>query len=375
VKPRLFAKRTMAISRKEWMHLFRDPATLLFAIAMPILLLVLFGYAVSFDADGIRTIVIDDDRTEESRTVLHHLFSGTTFVRAGNRETAAMGEQALRRGDAALVVIVPRGFERDLGRGEGKVQLMVDAADNTTATSVLSYSARFGATENDRRASSAGTLLPVAIEARVRALYNPAMRSVVFLTPGLIALIMAMMGVLLTAITVAREWERGSMEQLLATPITRLEIVAGKLIPYFGIASLQLLLVLGVGATVFDMPLRGSLPLMFGVSALFLLAMLSQGLFISVVARSQMVATQMAAVSSMLPSMLLSGFITPIDNMPPFLQVVTNIVPARHFIHALRAILLRGAGLSVVWMDAAFLCGFITLMLVLSMRAFPRSVA
>jgi ABC-2 type transport system permease protein len=375
-RPTTFLKRTLAISGKEWMHLGRDPATLLFAILMPLIMIVLFGYAVSFDADHLRTVVVDEDRTAESRELAQHLFSGTTFVSVGARATPGEGERALREGDAALVLVLPRGFGEDLRRGrEGRVQLLVDAADNTTATSVLSYAGRFAANRNDELARRAGLDPRGLVEARARALFNPSMRSAVFLTPGLIALIMAMMGVLLTAVTVAREWERGSMEQLFATPVTRGEIVAGKLLPYFAIAMLQFLLVLACGAAIFEMPLRGSMPLLFGMATLFLLAMLCQGLFVSSVAKNQMVATQMAALSSMLPSMLLSGFIAPIDNMPRPLQILSNIVPARHFIHALRAILLRGADPSIVAYDAAFLAVFIVLMLVLAMRAFPRSLA
>ena len=371
-----FVKRTLAISGKEWMHLGRDPATMLFAILMPLVMILLFGYAVSFDADHLRTVVVDDDRSAESRELSQHLFSGSTFVSVGARDTAADGERALREGDAALVVVVPRGFGEELRRGrEGRVQLLVDAADNTTATSVLSYASRFAANRNDDLARRAGVDPRPLVEARARALYNPGMRSAVFLTPGLIALIMAMMGVLLTAVTVAREWERGSMEQLFATPVTRGEIVAGKLLPYFAIAMLQFLLVLACGATIFEMPMRGSLVVLFGMATLFLLAMLCQGLFVSSVAKNQMVATQMAALSSLLPSLLLSGFIAPIDNMPRPLQILTNIVPARHFIHALRAILLRNADPSTVVPDALFLAGFIVLMLVLAMRAFPRSLA
>jgi ABC-2 type transport system permease protein len=371
-----FVKRTLAMSGKEWMHLGRDPATLLFAILMPIIMIVLFGYAVSFDADHLRTVVVDDDRSAQSREVVAHLFSGTTFVSAGERATAADGERALREGVAALVVVVPRGFGEEVRRGrDGRLQLLVDAADNTTATSVLSYAGRFAQNRNDDLARRAGLDPRAAVEARARALFNPAMKSAVFLTPGLIALIMAMMGVLLTAVTVAREWERGSMEQLFATPVSRGEIVAGKLLPYFAIAMLQFLLVLACGVAIFDMPVRGSVLVLFGMATLFLLAMLCQGLFVSSVAKNQMVATQMAALSSMLPSLLLSGFIAPIDNMPRPLQVLSNVVPARHFIHALRALLLRGADPSIVLSDAVFLAGFIVLMLVLAMRAFPRSLA
>ena len=188
-------------------------------------------------------------------------------------------------------------------------------------------------------------------------------------------MIQSMMAVLLTALTVAREWERGSMEQLFSTPVSRLQIVLGKLLPYFAVALAQLALVLGAATWLFDVPLRGSLLGFVGVSCLFLLAMLGQGLLISVVTKNQQVATQVGAVSSMLPAMLLSGFILPIDNMPIPLQYFTRVIPARYFVHASRALLLRGAGLDVVSGDALALAIFSTVMILLCVARFKRRIA
>jgi len=240
---------------------------------------------------------------------------------------------------------------------------------------VLSYAARFVERENRTRAARIAGPTPDAIDARVRALFNPGMRSAIFLVPGLVALLQAIMAVLLTSLTVAREWERGSMEQLFATPVGRLEIVLGKLLPYFAVALAQLLMILVAATWVFDVPLRGSLLLLFGVSSLFLYATLSQGLLISAIARNQMVATQAGAVSSMLPSMLLSGFALPIDNMPRVLQLLTNIVPARHFVHALRGIMLRDIDLGALAGDALALLAIGTVLLAIAVRRFPRRIA
>jgi ABC-2 type transport system permease protein len=210
---------------------------------------------------------------------------------------------------------------------------------------------------------------------RSRALYNPASKSALFLVPGLIALIQSLMAVLLTALTVAREWERGSMEQLFATPVGRFEIVVGKLLPYFGVAMIQLLLILASGTWFFAVPLRGSFLLLLGISSLFLMATLGQGLVISVLTKNQMVATQVSAISSMLPSMLLSGFVMPIDNMPVALQWFSNIVPARHYIHALRGIMLRDVGARDVAADAIALAVFAAVMIAISTVRFRRKLA
>lgn len=368
--------RTLALARKEVMHIARDAATIAFALVMPLLLLVIFGFAVSFDVDRIRVVVVDQDGSAASRALAQHLFSGQTFLRAGSAARPEDVEPLFRARRASVGLVIPRDFGATLDRGEAaSVQLLVDAADNMTAGSVMSYAARFIAAENQRHAARVVGTTTAAVEARVRALFNPGMRSAIFLVPGLVALIQAIMAVLLTSLTVAREWERGSMEQLFATPVGRLEIVVGKLLPYFVVALGQLLLVL-VGATwLFDVPVRGSLLTLFALSSLFLYAALAQGLLVSVIAKNQQVATQAAAVSSMLPAMLLSGFALPIDNMPRVLQVATNIVPARHYVHAIRAILLRGVEPGALVGDALALFAIGTFLLAVATRKFPRRIA
>lgn len=376
VRARRFLTRVRALARKEMMHIARDPTTIAFMAVMPLLLLTLFGFAVSFDVDGIKTVIVDEDRTAASRELAQRLFSGPTFVHAGDADTAAEVEPLFRARRASVAIVIPRRYERDLQRGDAvTVQLLVDAADNVTAGSVLSYTARFVTRVNQDLSARIVGRSPAAIEARVRALFNPGMRSAVFLVPGLVALIQAIMAVLLTSLTVAREWERGSMEQLFSTPVGRLEIALGKLGPYFVIAFAQLLLILVTATWVFDVPIRGSLVALFAVSSLFLYAALSQGLLISVVTKNQQVATQAGAVSSMLPSMLLSGFTLPIDNMPLVLQWVTNIVPARHYIHAIRGIMLRDVAPTALWGDALALFAIGTFLLAAATARFTRKIA
>jgi ABC-2 type transport system permease protein len=369
-------RRIASIARKEGMHVRRDPWTFWFALAMPVILLVLFGYAVSFDIERIPTVIVDEDRSPASRAMARRLFAGGSFERVADLDAPGQAEEAFRRGEARVAVLVPRGHGRRVAAGEpATVQLLVDASDNQTAANVLSYTGRFAAHENLRAFRERALPAPPLVEARVRAIYNPRFDSALFLVPGLVAVISSMMAVLLTALTVAREWERGSMEQLFATPVTRFEIVVGKLVPYFVIASLQLVLVVASARWLFDLPMRGSMWAFTGVAALFLLSMLGQGLLVSVVAKNQFVATQAGAMSSMLPSMLLSGFILPIENMPEALQVATRIVPARYFVHASRALFLRGAEAEVVLGDALALAAFCVVIFGACVARFSRRVA
>ncbi len=369
-------RRIVAIALKEVMHIFRDLGTLYFAVGMPLIMLVLFGYAISFDVDHIPVVVVDQDQTADSRQIVARLFSGPSFTRVGDLRTAEEIEPALRRRRASVGVVVPKGFSRALGRGEtGTVQVLVDAADNATTQTVLASASRFTVVVDQELANKALGPSPDPIEARVRALYNPSEKSALFLVPGLVAVIQTMMSVLLTALTVAREWERGSMEQLFATPVRRIEIVIGKLVPYFGVAMIQMLLVLAAGTWLFGVPIRGSIPLLFALSSLFLVAGLGQGLVISVLTKNQMVATQAAAVTSMLPAVLLSGFIMPIDNMPRPLQIVSNVLPVRHFMHAVRGIMLRDVQPRDLVKDALALTIFAVVVLAISTARFRRRIA
>lgn len=362
--------RILAMAGKEVLHIRRDIRTLYLALAMPVLLLVLFGFGISFDVDHLELAVVDQDRTDVSRELVRHVTASEEFVLAweGTSPEEALAE--LRRGRAVAVMVLPRGFSEDLARGGARVQLLMDGSDGNTATQAL---AKAQALVDAAGRKLAGTALAAPpLEVRVRTLFNPNGRSALFLVPGLAAYLLAIVAVLITALTVAREWERGSMEQLFATPVGRLEIVVGKLLPYLGIGLLQVLLVLTVGAWVFDVPVRGGLVALGLGALLFLVGMLGQGLLISVVTRNQVVATQVATMTSVLPSMLLSGFIFPIENLPAPLRVISLLIPARYFVSTLRGVLLRGNGVDVLWPQLVALTLFAALMLTVATRRFQR---
>ncbi|MCA9530751.1 MAG: ABC transporter permease [Myxococcales bacterium] len=368
--------RVFALASKETLHIVRDPRVLFMAIAMPVVLIVLFGYGVRFDMDRVPIAILDHDRSAESRHLREAFVASGELRLARQIDDASQIEPLFRRGDAVGALVIPRGFARAIGRGErAEVQLVVDGSDANTANQTLAKADAIGRWVSLGVTRRAGFEVAPAVAVRTWTRFNPSGRSALYLVPGLAAYILAIVAVLLTALTVAREWESGSMEQLFATPVGRLEIVAGKLLPYLALGAIGVLLVLSVGAWVFDMPLRGSMAFLAVASVLFLIGALGQGLLISVVTRNQMVATQAATLSSMLPSMLLSGVIFPIENMPRALQWVSTLVPARYYVESLRGVLLRGNGASTLWPQAAALAAFAALMIALSALRFKRRLA
>jgi ABC-2 type transport system permease protein len=370
-----FLSRLGAIAWKEILHIRRDPRTLLLALAMPVAMLLLFGYGVSFDVDRIPLAISDQDRTEASRRLAQAFTENHEFEPVGGADADA-ADTVFRRHQATAILVIPRGYETDLARGgPAAAQLLLDAADPVTANQVLAKADAIALFESRRMASVAGLSAAPPLQVKVSARYNPEARSAVFIVPGLAAYLMAISAVLLTALTVAGEWERGSMEQLFASPVSRLEIVLGKLLPYLALGLIQLLLVLGVGTNVFDVPIMGSPLLVILAGLLFLAGMLGQGLFISVVAKNQLVATQAGALSSLLPSLLLSGMLVPIDNMPAPLRLLSRIVPARYMVDALRQILLKGNGFARVWPDLLAMLIFAVVIVALATRRFTRRIA
>ena len=369
-------RRVFAMASKEMRHIVRDRQLLGFALVMPVVLLLLFGYAVSFDIEHIPFALVDQDRTAASRSLAQAFTSADLFQDVARPQDPDAITRLFRRDAARAALVIPRGYGRSLARGEeATAQLLVDGSDNMTASIALGYGNALAAQVSQQAVSRQLGAMGPALEARTRTFFNPALKSAVFLVPGLMALVLTMIAVMLTALTVAREYERGSMEQLFATPVGRLEIILGKLGPYFALGLLQVLLVLTLGVALFDVPVRGSLVLLFAVASLFLLAMLTQGLVVSIVTRSQMVASQIATISTLLPALLLSGFVFPIDNMPLPIQVVARAMPATYLVDALRAVLLRGSDLAVIWPDCAAMGAFFLVMLVIATRRFRRSVA
>jgi ABC-2 type transport system permease protein len=363
-----------AMARKEALQLRRDPRSLLLAFALPVLLLVLFGYAISWDVREISLAVVDQDRTARSRSLVES-FEASGYFRIVERP-ASPGEIAdlFARRRAMLALVIPPGFSAGIGSGEAApVQAILDGSDANTATIAGGYAEAvvrdFGA-----RMLLGGRSLELPLVAESRVWFNEELSSRNMIVPGLIAVIMMVIGALLTSLTVAREWERGTMEQLAATPVGRLEVVFGKLLPYLviGLADVALSALLGV--YLFGVPFQGSVWLLAGLSFQFLAGSLGLGLFISAATRSQVVATQVSMLVTFLPSFLLSGFMFAISVMPKPLQLITLLVPARYFLVVTRGIFLKGVGPDVLAVQAAMMILFATLGLALAVRSFRKEL-
>ena len=373
-----FLVRVGALASKETIHIRRDVRTLYMALGLPVVLLLLFGFGVSFDIDSIPLAVVDHDRTRASLELRRTFVASDDFRLVALLDDAEDAEPLFQRGRVMALLVIPPGYERAVAHGETvTVQLVLDGTDANTANMARGKAEgmALGVNLEIVRAATSGVVTGAPLGASIWTRFNPEGRSALFLVPGLIAYILAIVAVLLTSLTVAREWERGSMEQLFATPVGRLEIILGKLLPYLCIGLVAVLMVLTVGAWVFDVPVRGDLTVLAIGSFLFLIGMLGLGLLISVLTRNQLVATQAAFLSSMLPTLLLSNFIFPVENMPTILQWLSRIIPARYYIEVLRGVLLRGNGYAELWPDLLVLLGFSALMITVSAARFTRRLA
>lgn len=347
---RFFVIRLFALAQKELLHILRDRQVIYLALGMPLMMVLLFGYAVTFDVDHVKIAVLDHDRSPASRFLIEKLRASNAFVIYTVIERAAEAETLFRRDEVKGALIIPPDFARRLaGNKNADFQLLLDGSDGTSTRIALGYANEISQRQTIALFQQASFHVSQLLQPRLRTWYNTNMLSALFVVPGLVAVVVGILAILLSSLTIAREWERGTMEQLFTTPVARLPVVLGKLFPYVALGILQLLLVLVAGAWLFQVPLRGSFLLLFSASFLFLVCVLGQGLLISMIARNQQVATQVAAVSGMLPALLLSGFLFPLENMPKILQLISYLVPARYMIPCLRGILLQGWGATQLW--------------------------
>ncbi|HRK77309.1 MAG TPA: ABC transporter permease [Thiobacillus sp.] len=365
--------RLWALVKKEFIHIVRDPRSLAMAFLMPLILLILFGYAITMDIKTLNLAVYDQDRSAASRHYVEGFPASSYFNVVATVESYADVRALLDEGRAHLALVIPPHFARDLEQGRSaRVQVLADGSDANTATIALGYAeaitSRFGTTRLDSR-------IELAVDNRLRVWYNPELKSRWFIIPGLIAVIMTVITALLTSLTVSREWESGTMEQLIATPVQPIELFLGKMTPYFVIGVLDVLFSVAMGVWVFDVPLRGSFLFLLGVTAMFLVGGLSLGIMVSTIAKSQLVASQLAMVVTFLPAFLLSGFLYSIDNMPRFLQAVTHVVQARYFVEVLKNIFLKASPPAFVAGDLIFLGLFAVVVFAIALGKFRKKLA
>ncbi|MHB8204357.1 MAG: ABC transporter permease [Desulfomonilaceae bacterium] len=343
--------RTLAVAKKETRQIIRDSRSLYLALGIPVMLMILFGFALSLDVDNIPIAVWDQNKSPESRDFVNRMTSSGYFRCVAQTEAYGQIMGDLDSNIISVGLIIPFDFSEKIKKGDStQIQAIVDGSDSTRANLAMVYLETIATTfESDlkmkaltRQAVQSRVVPPV--DPRIRILYNPELISRNNIIPGLIPVIMMIIAALLTSLTIVRERETGTMEQLMSTPLKPNELVIGKLIPYFTLGYVDLLMVYLMGEYVFRVPFRGSLLIMFLVSSVFLIGAMSIGFLVSVVASNQFFATQLALLGTVLPTFLLSGFVFPIANMPTALQYFTYIIPARHYVTILRAIYLKGVG-------------------------------
>ncbi len=361
------------IALKELYHIMRDPRSLIIVFAMPVLMTFLYGFAINLDIENIVFSTIDYDRTPESRRLVESFYRSTYFSMSDQPVDEHDPERILREGNASAVLIIEPGFADALrARKSYSIGLLVDGSDNNLSAAVQYYTTaivnRFVLGQLPPDTKLAG------IDVSVQVLYNPDLKSSHFFVPGLVAIILLMISALLTSITIAREKETGTMEQLLTAPVSTTQILLGKIAPYILIALLDGVLVLVFAKILFDVPFRGSLLLLLGFGIIYVSASLAVGILISALVKTQQVAMMLALVATLLPSVMLSGFIFPIRNMPLLLQGLSYIVPARYFLVIIRGIMLKGAGLQVLAVQAIFLVVLMVVFMAIAARRFNTRI-
>jgi len=354
---------------KEIRHILRDPRSLTIALLMPILMTLLYGYAINLDIKNIRLAVIDYDRTIESRELAGRFYNSGYFVKALAEPDPADPEYILKTGDAHAVLIIRPGLAEAIKTLTAyQLGMSIDGADANVSAAAASYG-NVILFKYLSEQMPPGTVIP-GISIAQQILYNPDLKSSHFFVPGLIAVILMMISALLTSMTIARENETGTMEQLLTSPVKPHQIIIGKVVPYIGLALIDGMLVLFFAVAHFGVPFTGSTVLLFIFGVIYIVAALSLGILISTITRTQQQAMMLAQLLTVLPSVMLSGFIFEIKNMPTVLQYVSHLIPARYFLLIIRGVMLKGSGIDVLWPQAAALVVMTVILLAVASKKF-----
>ena len=369
--------RLRSMIRKEFVQMRRDPATLRLVLVVPIIQLLTFGYAIRTDVRNLPTTVFDQSRTQESRAFVQRLTATGNFVQRGEVSSYAEALRQIDEGHVRSAVVIPSDYAQSLKRGRtAPVQVLVDASDPSASQSAIGAAQLVGQRINleivQSRVGAAATI-GQAVDVRVRPLYNPALKSSVFVVPGIIGMILSNILIIITALTVVRERETGTLEQLIVTPLAKWEIMVGKIAPYVLVGYVQMTTVLLAGYLVFHVPIRGPLPALYAATFLFIVANLGLGLFISTLGRNQAQVTQ-TALLFMLPNVLLSGFMFPREAMPAAARFVGDLLPLTYYLQLIRGIVLKGNGLTQLWPQALALAGFAVAFFTFATRRFSKTL-
>lgn len=373
--------RFLAVANKEVVQILRDVRSLIIVVIMPVILVLLFGYGVNLDLKGLLVYVYDRDGSQQSQDLLKRFQSSDYFhiVRVVNDYPALA--RALDDGDAKMGIVVPWDFSQRLhDGGPVQIQALVDGTDDNTANVAIGYAQAVvqgysSDIQLDWLRHRGQLVQPTSVRVETRTWYNEDLESSAFIIPGVLALVMSVIGAFLTSLTIAREWERGTMEQLISTPVTPLEIMLGKLVPYFIIGMFDVIICALIAIYWFHVPFRGSFLTLLLSSAMFMVVVLSLGFFVSVIAKSQLAASQIALLIAFLPAFLLSGFLYAIEQMPVVLQWITRILPARYYVSVLKKIFLKGTPTALLYADLVPLAVFTLVLALLATHSFHKRLA
>jgi ABC-2 type transport system permease protein len=363
-----------AICWKEFIQMRRDPATLGLMLGVPVLQLLVFGYAIRMDVRNLPTAVFDQSRTQESRAFVQRLESTGNFRLRSSAGSYDDAIDLVNRGTARAAFVIPPDFATALKRGRPvAVQVLVDASDPTASQNAIAAAQMVGLEVNLSTLAARGGSMRAPLDIRVRPLYNPALRSAIFIVPGIIGLILSITLMIITALSIVRERERGTLEQLIVTPLSRSEIMLGKVAPYVAVGYVQMTAVLLIGHLVFRVPIRGSIVTIYAETLLFIVANLGMGLFISTLARTQAQSMQ-ASYLFVMPNVLLSGFMFPREAMPPVAREIGLVFPLTYYLQVIRGVVLKGIGVRELWPQTLALLGFALVYFTFSVRRFRKQL-
>jgi len=355
--------RTWAIIRKEFIHIYRDWRSLSLIIFMPVLLMLLFGYAVSLDVKKVPVAVLDRDKSQESISFIYEFIGSPYFYLKNFTKDESEIKKLIDHGEIKMGIIIPWDFSKLIKSGrKPQVSVLIDGTDSNTANIILNYAQAISNRYNQEKTflkieRLSGKRPKIPLEGRTRVWFNEEMESKNYFIPGLVAVIMSIIGVLLTGQVIVREWERGTMELLISTPINKVELIIGKLFPYFFIGLVDLFLAFFMGRFIFEVPFRGSHLLLFSLSSIYLIVALALGMTISTIAKTQIFANQLAMIIGFLPTFLLSGFTFVISNMPYWLQIITYLIAPRYYVTISKEIFLKGSNLKLLILETLILIG------------------
>lgn len=362
-------KQFSAFVKKEFFHILRDRRTLFILLGMPVVQIILFGFALTNEVKNARVLVLDQARDNASAEIIREIEASHYFeVLRFNADYAELKKEFIQ-GRAKLAIIIPAGFGTDLQRlNEAHIQLIADASDPNTANTVTNYASSIIRDYRDRIVQE--RKLPYTIETRLRMLYNPQLKGAYTFVPGVMAMVLMLVCTMMTAITIVREKETGTMEVMLVSPVQPIRIVLAKAVPYLVLSLFNIISILMLSYWVLDVPIRGNLILLLGESILFIITCLSLGLLISSATASQQTAMFISLVALFLPTIMLSGFMFPIENMPLPLRILSHVVPAKWYYDIVSAVMIKGLGVGSIWLETLVLSGMTALLLLLSIKNF-----